>query len=250
MLGFQRRYWVTDDQATFLAELKSQLARGRAVRVALDRSILLSQREAVPHSVVLVGYDDAGFEYLDPTCEEATRCLAGDRAPGTAGLRVTNELLFTAVESQALVFQYPWTYQLVVLEPIEGAKPDPASLLAENARALIGLKTRGPSTGSVAVSDTANALERHGDSVLKPALVRGVRLAAQVRRENAETLVAMFPQRPTLARAAELLDSSAKHYGAATSALDAKKLEAAVSELREAAKADAAAGQAILDAAP
>jgi hypothetical protein len=250
MLGFERRYRVTDDQGAFLAELKSQLARGRAVRVALDRSILLGQREAVPHSVVLVGYDEAGFEYFDPTCDEVRRCAAGERPAATPGLRMTNQQLLTAVASQALVFQYPWRYQLVVLEPLDGAKPDPTRLLPENARALIGLKSQGPSTGSVAVTETANTLERHGDSVLKPALVRGVRLAAQVRRENAETLLTLFPHLPALARAAELLDSSAKHYAAATSALETRQLETAVSELKEASKADAAAGQAILDATP
>lgn len=245
-LGFDRRYLTTDDRAQFLLALKTFIAKGQAVRVALDRSVLLEQREVVPHSVVLIGYDEANVEYYDPTCEDPARCAAGERPAGTPGLKAPIDRFLMAIEAQALVFQYPWKYQLVVFDPIEGAKPDPSRLLTENAQALIGRKSAGPSTGSVAVSDTAASLSRHGDSVLTPALVRGVRLAAQVRRENAETLLFLFPDRPALAKANELLDGAAKHYQLAAEALDAKHLEVAATELTEASKSDHAAGMAIL----
>lgn len=245
-LGFDRRYLTTNDRAEFLLALRTLVAKGKAVRVALDRSVLLEQREVVPHSVVVIGYDEANVEYYDPTCEDASRCAPGERPVGTPGLKAPVDRFLMAIESQALVFQYPWKYQLVAFDPIDGAKPDPSRLLAENAQALIGRKTAGPSTGSVAVSDTATSLSRHGDSVLSPALLRGVRLAAQVRRENAETLLFLFPDRPALAKATELLDGSAKHYQLAADALDAKHLEIAATELAEAAKSDHSAGMAIL----
>lgn len=248
-LGFERRYLVTDDRETFLRAVKTQLSKNRAVRVALDRSVLLEQRDVVPHSVVLVGYDESSVEYYDPTCENATRCAAGELPPGAPGLRVSTDRLLTAIESHALVFQYPWRYQLMVFEPRSGAKPNLDAVLVENARALIGRKTQGPSTGSVAVSDTAATLRRHGDSVLSPALLRGVKLAAQVRRENAETLLTLFSGRLELAKAAELLDGAGKHYGLAATALDGKQLEVAATELEEAAKSDHAAGMAIVTSA-
>lgn len=157
-LGLSRRYLTTDSADDFVRALKTFLAKGRAVRVALDRSILLERRGAAPHSVVLVGYDEAGFEYYEPTCDEAQRCEASERPPGAPGLTMTTAQLLIAVESQALVFQYPWTYQLLVLEPGPAAASDAASLLAVNGRALVGLKSQGPSTGSVAVSETARAI--------------------------------------------------------------------------------------------
>lgn len=249
-LGFTRRYLVTDSQDDFVRALKSQLARGRAVRVALDRASLLEQRGISPHSVVLVGYDEQGFEYYEPVCDDAKRCAPGEKPPGAAGLTVDTERFLMAVEAHALAFQYPWTYQLTVLEPLEGAPPDPAALLEAHGRALIGLKGPGPSTGSVAVRETAKALERHGDGVLSPELLAGVTVAAVVRRDDALALGALFPERPWLASAAEALDRAALHYGKAAHALETKSLEAAVQALLAAAAADQDAGAVLLAPRP
>lgn len=246
-LGFERRYLTTDSADDFVRALKTFLSKGRAVRVALDRSILLDRRGASPHSVVLVGYDEAGFEYYEPTCDDAKRCEAGERAAGAPGLTMTTAQLLIAAESQALVFQYPWTYQLLVLEP-GPTTPDLSPLLAVNGRALVGLKSQGPSTGSVAVSETARAITRHGAEVVTAELLNGVRVAAQVRRENAEALSSLFPSRPGLARAAEALDEAATRYAEALKALEAKQLEAGVAALEEASKLDAKAGAVMLEA--
>lgn len=248
-LGLHRRYLTTDSADDYVRALKTFLSKGRAVRVALDRSILLDQRGASPHSVVLVGYDETGFEYYEPTCDDAKRCEAQERPPGAAGLTMTTAQLLIAVESQALVFQYPWTYQLLVLEPGPSAT-DVASLLAANGRALVGLKSQGPSTGSVAVAETARAIARHGADVVTPQLLNGVRVAAQVRRENAETLSTLFANRPGLATAAEALDAAAKQYAEALKALEEKQLEAGTAALEEAAKLDAKAGTVMLELPP
>ena len=180
LLGFERRYLTTDSSDDFVRAVKTFLSKGRAVRVALDRALLLDQRGSVAHAIVLVGYDENSFEYYEPTCDDEKRCKAGTAAAGSPGLKVTNSQLLIAAESLSLVYQYPWKYQLVVLEPGPAVKPDLTALLTTNGRALVGQKTQGPSLGSVLVEDTAKAIQRHGDDVVTPELLRGVKVAAQV----------------------------------------------------------------------
>ncbi|MFZ5446607.1 MAG: hypothetical protein ACOZQL_41855 [Myxococcota bacterium] len=247
-LGFTRRYLTTDDRALFVKALKHFLAKGRAVRVAVDRAMLLEQSGLVPHSLVLVGYEGDRFEYYEPWCDEPARCAhALEREPGTAGLHVPAERLALACESLALALQYPWKYQLVVLEK-DPAAPAPAleKTLQQNGSALVGSKGRGPSLGVPLVESVAKALDTHGEGVVTPELLRGVKTAAAVRRDDAEALLLLFPGRTELAKTAEALDSAAKLYGEAATALEAKQLEAGVRALRAAAQADQRAGEAIL----
>jgi hypothetical protein len=245
-LGFTRRYLTTDSADDFVRAVKTFLSKGRAVRVAVDRALLLDERGVVPHSVVLIGYDAEGFEYYEPTCDDAKRCAALERAPGQPGLKVTTAQLLLATESQALVFQYPWKYQLLVLEPSSAPVPDLSTLLEANGRALVGRKNAGPSTGSVAVTDTANAIERHGKDVVTPELLRGLTVAALVRRDDSVALSSLFAARSELAPAAEALDDAAKQYGLALSALQANELEKGAEALKQAAALDLRAGEVML----
>ena len=245
-LGFTRRYLTTDSADDFVRALKTFLSKGRAVRVAVDRSLLLEARGVVPHSVVLIGYDAEGFEYYEPTCDDAKRCAAMERAPGQPGLKVTTAQLLLATESQALVFQYPWKYQLLVLEPSSAPVPEVSTLLAVNGRALMGMKSAGPSTGSVAVTDTANAIERHGKDVVTPELLRGVSIAALVRRDDSIALSSLFAARSELAPAAEALDEAGKAYARAVTAFEANEPEQGAQALKEAAAFDLKAGEVML----
>ncbi|MEW6434910.1 MAG: BtrH N-terminal domain-containing protein [Myxococcota bacterium] len=246
LLGFTRRYLTTDDREAFLRAVRTQLARGRAVRVAVDRASLLGERGFLAHSVVLVGYDAQGFEYYEPVCDDPKRCVPGEKPAGERGLTVGLERFLMAVEAQALAYHYPWTYQLLVLEPSAAPPPSPAALLEANGRALIGTAGAGPSTGAQAVRDVARAIERHGDSVVTPELLAGVRTAAVVRRDDAQALAALFPERSELATTAESLDAAAAAYARAARALEAKDLVTAVQALRDAALADLQAGTSLL----
>lgn len=241
-LGFTRRYLTTDDREAFLTAVRTWLSKGRAVRVAVDRAALWNERGLQPHGLVLVGYDTAGFEAYEPVCDEPKRCQPGEQPPGATGLAVETERLVMATESLALGLQLPWRYQLLVLEPAAGERPPLDELLPLNGRGLMGEAGPGPATGAFAVQAVARALERHGDGVLKPELLRGVRVAAVVREDDARALLALFPGREDLAPAARLLSHAAKQYELATKALEAKALGEAVTALGEAAKADREAG--------
>lgn len=246
LLGFTRRYLTTDDKETFLRAVRTQLSRGRAVRVAIDRASLEGRSGLEASSVVLVGYDAQGFEYYEPVCDGPKRCEPGDKPAGEKGLTVKADRFAMAVETHALAFHLPWTYQLLVLEPATGGAPSPASLLEANGRALIGFSGPGPTTGAQVVRDTASALERHGDAVVSPELKLGISTAAVVRRDDAQALAALFPERGELARTAESLDAAAAAYAKAAHALEEKDLEGAVQALRDAALADLEAGTSLL----
>jgi hypothetical protein len=248
-LGFTRRYLTTDSSDDFVRALKTFLSKGRAVRVAVDRSLLLEDRGVSAGALVLIGYDESGFEYYEPTCDTEKRCAPGEKPKGAPGLKVPTDQLLLAAESLALAYQYPWKYQLVVLEPAATPAKDLGEILFENGKALVGEKTQGPSLGSVLVGDTAKAVARHGADVVTPELLRGVSVAAQVRRENAEALAALFSGRPELAAISETLDEASKQYGVALKALEAKEFDDAVSALESAAKYELAAGTALTRAA-
>lgn len=244
-LGFTRRYLTTDGAEDFTRALRTFLAGGRAVRVALDRAYLLERSGLEVHGVVLVGYDAEGFEYYDPVCAEPTRCQPGERPPGAPGLRVSAERLLGAAASLSLALQYPWKYQLLVLEPAALAPALEATLTA-NARALVGRTGDGPSVGSVLVADTARALGTHGDGVVTPELVQGLALASAVRLTDVEALEALFPGRPGLEPALAALRQASEAYGRTRALLDRKELTQAVGALQAAAAADRAAGDALL----
>ncbi len=249
-LGFTRRYLTTDRPEDLVRAVRTFVSNGRAVRVALDRAQLLDGGSPVPHSVVLIGYDADGFEYYEPTCDDPARCTAMEHAPGQPGLTVTTAQLLLAQESQARVFQYPWRYQLLVLEPSSAPVPDWSTLLGVNGRALVGAKSAGPSTGSVAVNETADALERQGKTAVTPELLRGLETAALVRRDDALALRSLFVARPDLAPAAASLDAAATEYQRAATALEAKALEQGVAALRQAAGLDRKAGEVLLQGGP
>jgi hypothetical protein len=248
-LGFTRRYLTSDRAEDFLLALRVQLARGRAVRVVVDRAHLLDRSGLDVRSLVLVGHDETSFEYYEPACDEPGRCEPGERPPGAPGLRVTAARLLLAVESLALGLQLPWTYQLLVLEPAGPGAPGLERALRVNAEALVGGAAGGPAVGAALVLETARALERHGDGVVSPELRRGLRLAAAARADDARALGVLFPGRAGLEPAFEGLGRAAASYRRALAALEAKDLPAAAEALHAGAAADREAGQVLLGAA-
>jgi hypothetical protein len=245
-LGFTSRYLTTSDRELFVRALKHFISKGRAVRVAVDRAMLLEKSGLVPHDLVFIGYEGTQLEYYDPWCAEATGCPPAE-GPGTAGRKITVDRLALACESLALSYQYPWKYQLTVIDPSSAPPPSLEQVLQANAHGLIGSSGGdGPATGAALVQSVAKAIDMHGDGVVTPELLRGLKTAAVVRRDDAEALVHLFPGRTELAKAAEALDLAATRYGEAATALDGKQYDVGMVALRAAAEADARAGEALL----
>ena len=251
-LGFARHSLVTDDAERYTHELKAQLAGGRAVRVAVDLVTLekRQQEDPIAHSIVLVGYDETSFEYYEPVCRPPAPCESGSRPPGMLGQRVPAKQLLDAVDRQSLVYKYPWRYHLLVLEKAGAPSENFDEALKRNARALVGFKLDELVSGADAVEETSKAVTRAGREGFTKPLERAVRLATMVRRDDARMLSVLFPGDPRVEIAATHLERSAEAFAKAIATFDRKNNVLGLTDaLSEAARADRAAGEALLGAA-
>ena len=105
-LGLQRRYYVTDDEALYIDALRYYLAQGYPVRVGLDAAVLYDLEEEMPHSEVLVGYDETGFYYYETVCVPEMGCEPCHLPPGEQGLHIPDQALLDAVLGQAKALSY------------------------------------------------------------------------------------------------------------------------------------------------
>lgn len=250
-LGLKRRYLVTSDGERFVRELKAQLSQGRAVRVAVDLTGLeeRGREQPIAHSIVLVGYDETSFEYYQPVCRAPTPCEPGTRPPGAKGLLVPKERLLEASDRLAIMFKYPWSYQMLLLE--KGAPPAPEALaeaLERNGRALVGTKRGDLVSGAEAIDALAKSVSRSGrEALFTRSLERSIRLAALVRRDDARILPLLFPGDPRVEPAVRQLERSAEAFGQAAATFEAKNNLFALNDaLMAAAAADRSAGEALL----
>jgi hypothetical protein len=165
-----------------------------------------------------------------------------------AGRKVAAALLLEAEDRQALRFKYPWTYQLLVLEPA-GQAGELTSSLERNARALIGFKAGGggPATGSYVVADVAGVVSKSGRDGFSAPLQAACVLATQVRADDAAVLRTLFPGDDAVELAAKQLELAASAYGRAAKAFEKKDETFGLTDaLLAAAAADQEAGAALL----
>jgi hypothetical protein len=250
-VGLKRDYFTVDDEQLYLRAIRSELSRGRAVRVALDQSVLDGQPNVRPHDELLVGYDPSGFYYYETVCPSDANCKAGDLAAGDRGLRLSDRLLLDAVESQSRWFQYDWRFALTVFEPDPTANPAMSAALERNGAALTGGGGQNePKTGANAVDDTAAALTPKDPRVDVPSLSRNLAAATYGRRDAAAYLRERFADDANAALAADSLTIAATMYDRATTAAatgigDPTTDEEIVGFLHEAAAAERGAGYAL-----
>ena len=136
-IGLQRHYFITDDPVVFLKATRFQLAQGNPVRLPLDMGALYGVDEQIPHSEVLIGYDEAVFEFYEPVCQPPAACQQAEHQPGEQGCYVFEERLLEAVYSQSKLFDYPWRYALSIFEP-GPSSIDLHALWQRNGRNLVG----------------------------------------------------------------------------------------------------------------
>ncbi|MCS6881310.1 MAG: hypothetical protein RMK84_02600 [Oscillochloridaceae bacterium] len=249
-LGLRRRYYVTDDPALYVRALRSFLARGYPVRVALDMGALYGASTFIAHSDVLIGYDASGFYLYETVCVPPATCAPGERPPGEIGIYITEARLLQAVTSLARRFAYPWRYSLTIFEP--GPRADDLRPVWERlANATLGGNRYGPPTGVVVLERVADQIERRGSRYPVAAIKESLESAARFRRDNARFLRERFPDEADMARAAERLEQAADGYAIALAALgggvaDRRGARRIATALREAAAAERAAGAAFL----
>ena len=249
-LGLVRRYHVTDDGLLYLDALRHHLSRGYPVRVGLDMAVLYGLEGPLPHSDVLVGYDEAGFYYYETVCLPGVPCGPRHLPPGEEGLWVSDQALLDAVLGQASMFSYPWRYSLTIFEegPVEH---DLGPIWARNGNLLVGGARYGPRQGADAIEGLAATIEERGVRVDVSAVRSGLEAAIYTRRGNAAYLRDAFAGQPDLERAADRFDRAADAYADALASLAdgiASQAEAGrvAARLRDAATAEREAGHVFL----
>jgi len=250
-LGLVRRYYTTDDPALYLQALRSYLAQGYPVRVALDMGALYGVEEFTAHSEVLVGYDAAGFFFYETVCWPPATCTPGERPAGEVGLYVPDERLLAAVENQRDQFSYPWRYSLTIFEP-GPLVTDLGPVWTRLAEATLGGSAYGPRTGAAVIETVANQVEQQGPSFDVETTRLGLEAAVRFRRDNAQYLREAFPGEADLEQAAALFEQAAGHYQEALDAIadgiaDSAEAARIATALRAAAAAERGVG-AILEA--
>jgi hypothetical protein len=246
-LGLVRRYYVTDDDALYLDALRYYLSQGYPVRVGLDMGVLYSAEEQLPHSEILVGYDEAGFYYYETVCTSPASCEPGRRPPGDEGLYVPDQRLLDAVLGQATLVSYPWRYSFTIFEP-GSLEEDLGPVWTRNGQLLVGGVQYGPRQGADAIEALAARVEDRGVKTDVAANRLGLEAAAYTRRDNAAYLREMFAGQPDLERAAALFSRAADDYQAVLDSVqdgvaDQPEADRIAAWLRDAAAAEREAGE-------
>jgi len=250
-LGLVRRYYVTDDETLYLDALRYYLAQGYPVRVGLDAAVLYDLESQMPHSELLVGYDETGFYYYETVCTPEMGCEPCHLPPGEEGLRVPGQTLLDAVLSQAKAFSYPWRYSLTSFAG--GPREETLGpIWARNGQLLIGGMQYGPRQGADAAEGLADWIEKRGVKVDVSEVRFGLEAAIYTRRANGAYLREAFAGEPDVEHAADLFDRAADLYAEALALLEdgiAGQAEAGqiAARLRDAATTEREAGQVFLD---
>jgi hypothetical protein len=251
-LGLARRYYVTDDETLYLNALRFYLSQGYPVRAGLDMGVLYGAGEQMPHSDVLVGYDESGFYYYETVCIAPASCEPGRRPPGDEGLYVPDERLLGAVLGQARQFSYPWRYSFTIFE--EGPQEqDLGPVWMQDGQALVGGAQYGPCQGAAAIEELATSIEERGARFDASDVQFWLEVMATFRQDNATYLRAAFAGERDIERAAELLERASADCQAVTSALergdgiaDQAQADRIARWLRDAAAAEREAGEIFL----
>jgi hypothetical protein len=254
-LGLVRHYYVTHDESLYLDALRYFLSRGYAVRVALDVAVLYDLERQLPHSELLVGYDEAGLYYYETVCLPEFPCDPCHLPPGEEGLRVSDRTLLDAVLAQAKTFSYPWRYSLTVFES-GPAEENQGALWARNGNLLLGGTQYGPRQGADAIDKLADVIEKRSARVDAAEVRWGLEAAVFTRHGNATYLRTAFADRADIQHAADLFDQAADAYAQALASLEAgiadqaeadqAEADQVVAWLRDAAAAEREAGKVFL----
>lgn len=210
-LGLVRHYYVTHDPKLYLRALRFYLSRGHPLHVPLDYAVLYGLRGFIPHSNLLVGYDQNGFYYYETVAMQGSSLEPGFRAPGEQGLWVSNEKLLEAALSQSRHFKQPWRYAFALFEPWP-TQSDLKLVWRRNARLLMGGEKYGPKQGADAIAQTANQIQKHWHSINPQEMCLFLDSAAYTRRDNADFLRTHFAEEEGILRAANLLEQAAQLY--------------------------------------
>jgi len=249
-IGLKSQYFTTNDPDLYLEAIRCNLTEARPVRLPVDMGALYGSDEVIPHSEVIIGYDEDVFEYYEPVCQPPAVCPHEDHNKGDQGCYVAEERLLDAVYSLSKIFDYPWRYGLSIFEagPLS---TDVYALWPRNGRNLVGGQRMGMRWGAAATEHLANQIEKQNRKLDYERLRLIFEIGAYMRSENAAFLRNIAGDRASILKAAELFDKSAACFWNAFEALSSglvtpNESQAIVEYTREIAGVEREAGKIFL----
>ncbi len=244
-LGLKREYLTTNNRSLYLHKVKAVLAEGIPVRVAINSATLAGKSGFFPHSVLLIGYSADSVYYYETGGEN--RSLSGHR-----GERAHWKDMLVSIESIAENFNYPWPYQLTVMQQDTVgslSELNHPNILAYNAESLRGA-TYGPvSKGTNAILALADNVEGVSTEKELEFLQMMLAFSAESRQDNAAFLRRHQEKNTAFSKISQLMQQSSEQFRLAAASVAAKDLSGAAAKLRLAAQYEQEAGERLETAA-
>ena len=246
-IGLRSQYFTTNDPDLYLEAIRCNLTEARPVRLPVDMGALYGSDEVIPHSEVIIGYDEDVFEYYEPVCQPPAVCPHEDHNKGDQGCYVAEERLLDAVYSLSKIFDYPWRYGLSIFKP-GSLSTEMYPLWQRNGRNLVGGQRMGMRWGAPATEHLASQIAKQHQSLDVKRLQMILEIGAIMRSENAAFMMEIAKDKVELLDAAELFEISAGCFKEGLNALSqginkAEEALAIAQSIREVAVVERKAGE-------
>lgn len=225
-LGFERRYFVTDDENIFLKALRYFLSKDYPIRIAWNSVPSIKygiefgyftptkdwkeppKKAVSPHNVVFVGYDKNNFYFYETQGKD-------QHITGEKGIKIPEQVVLEAVISLSSNFRLPWKYMFTIFE--QGAKQENLTKIFErNGNEMIGYAFGPTSTGSLAIEGLAYGLEIEGTKIgeqnKRKYFKNTMQSLSKIRSDNADFLAQYFKEDQQIQNASELLKEASNKY--------------------------------------
>lgn len=195
-LGLKMKCLTTNDQNLFLNAVRFYISREHPVVIELNAARLWKEKDIIPHTELLIGYDENGFEYFE-TGRENRFEIQGK------GLKIDDQSFIDAVASLSKEFMTPWKFSLIIFEK-DKKEENLKKIWLRNGNFLVGNKI-GPLTSG------SQSIRQFALKVRKTAKVRELKLlepAIYTRLDNADFLRKHFPRDNDVEKASKLFKKS------------------------------------------
>ena len=236
-LGLKMNYLVTDKEEVFLKAIKFYVSNNKPVVVEIDAAPLWGETTFLPHSELIVGYSEKGFEYYEPGKEDVVRNNA-------QGLFMDEKTLIKASLSECKNFMLPWKFSLIVFDKADTKQQDLEDIYNINGNFLVGRKYGPMASGAAALRILAADVGKG-----KKIDITAIEPAVYLRGDNAQFLKRYFSKDAEMVKAAGYLQDAGNNYGKVLEILksnDKSKLGEASKLLLDIASAEQAAGEIFL----
>lgn len=149
------------------------------IKVPVDYCILTEKDGFIPHTEVIIGYDESGV-YIYETGEEDREIM------GSLGIHYEYNKFFKSIERISEYFGYPWILAMMMFERKLDYNKEfyENQILMRNGKSLVGFRSGPYIQGSYGIEEFAECIVRN-QSVTSDELLKIVSKLAYIRGDNA-----------------------------------------------------------------